>query len=64
MGPNTAIHTSIRATEATTAEKGGLGEQEEEVADAEGENRTYYRAINKYFRLFLRLRDPWAASIP
>lgn len=30
MGPNTAIHTSIRATEATTSERRGLGEQEKE----------------------------------
>lgn len=29
-GPNTAIHTSIRAKEATTSENGGLGEQQEE----------------------------------
>lgn len=28
MGPNTAIHISIRATEAATSENGGLGEQE------------------------------------
>lgn len=28
MGPNTAIHTNIRATEATTLENGGFAEKE------------------------------------
>lgn len=48
MGPNTAIHISIRATEATTSENGGLGEQEGERggrgrrcrAEGEGRNKT------------------------